>query len=232
MGTGTRITLTKKQSESATGKRLIDLIVDMCHDGRLDIDEVVELDAFLRSDTSGIAAVPFLRAITREAVADGAIDDAEAYRLKLAFVRVVPKDCRGVVSTHLEDIGLPAVDCDDVAASWIFDDATERQREYILALGGTVSPNMTKGEASKLIDHLLECRPPTGRQMMVLRFFNRLDLAKTTRDDVSLWLDRFYASDSRFERAWERFKRATNHDPYARDPSIVPVGAYKDFLEP
>ena len=79
----------------------------MCYDGRLDISEVDELHAFWH-DTSAIAAIPYLRAITREAVADRAVNDVEAYALKLAFERVVPKEARGIISTHLENIGLPA----------------------------------------------------------------------------------------------------------------------------
>ncbi|MFH1746632.1 MAG: hypothetical protein ABIG44_06255 [Planctomycetota bacterium] len=208
------------------------MILDTCHDGRLDIREVEELHIFLRRDTSTIAAVQYLRAITRECVTDGTVDDAEAYRLKVAFERVVPKAVRGVVSTHLEGIGLPAVDDDDAAPAWTRDEATARQIEYIVNLGGAVSPQMTKGDASKLIGELLERRPPSPRQTMVLRFFNRLDLAQATKDDVSLWIDEFYASDGRFERAWDRFKRATNHDPFELNPTIVPVGAFKDYLEP
>ncbi len=232
MAKGTRITLTKSEAETATGARLLDLILDMCHDGQLDFREIETLHAVLCHDTSRIAAIQYLRTITAAAVEDGAIDDMEAYRLKLAFQRVVPKQIRGIVSTHLEGIGLPANDDYDTEPAWVHDDATVRQLEYIAALGGTASPKMTKGEAAELIDQLLERRPPTGRQLMVLRFFDRLDLANATRDDVSLWLDTLYGSDGRYERAWERFKRATNHDPYGRDPKIVPVGAFREFMEP
>src|SRR4051812_45586796 len=98
MGKRTRITLTKAECESPTGKRLVDMILSMCHDGCLTIAEVDELHIFLRNDASAIAAVAYLRAITREAVADGAINDAEAYALRLAFERVVPKEARGIVS--------------------------------------------------------------------------------------------------------------------------------------
>lgn len=226
----TRITLTKSESDSATGKQLLNQIFAMCHDGQLDLIEVEELHIFLRRDTSTIAAIAFLRAITREIVADGAIDDSEAYRLKRAFERVVPKDVRGIVATHLEDIGLPANDEEEAAPAWTHHEATAKQIEYIRNLGGTVLPKMTKGQASRLIDELLERRPATPRQVMLLRFFGRTDVAQSSKDEAGEWIDIFYASDERHERAWERFKRETNHDPFELDPSVVPIGACKDYL--
>ncbi len=185
---------------------------------------------FLRGSAASIAAISFLRAITREIVADGSVDASEAYRLKEAFVRVVPKEIRGIVSTHLESIGLPAFDPDEAQPAWTRDEATAKQIAYIVNLGGTVSPSMTRGEASGLIDALLERRPPTPRQMMVLRFFDQLQLANSTKDEVSEWLDALYAQDGRYEHAWERFKRETNHDPFGTDPKVVPVGAYRKYL--
>lgn len=226
----TRITLTKTECESPTGKQLIDLIFSMCHDGRLEISEIDELHIFLSKDTSAIAAIPYLRAITREAVADGAINDAEAYALKLAFERVIPKEARGIISTHLENIGLPVTHEHEGSPAWTEDEATHRQISYIVDLGGTVTPRMTKGEASELIDRLLDRRPPTPRQRMLLRFFDRLDLLQATKDDVSLWIDQLYASDERLERAWDRFKRETKQDPHEQDASSVPVGAFKRYL--
>jgi hypothetical protein len=230
MAKGTRITLTKAECEAPTGKRLVDLIFSMCHDGHLEISEVDELHIFLRNDSSAIAAIPYLRAITREAVADGAINDAEAYALKLAFERVIPKEARGIVSTHLQSIGLPTVHQDEFAGEWTEHEATHKQIGYIVDLGGTVKPGLTKGQASQLIDQLLERRPPTPRQTMLLRFFDRLDLLHATKDDVSLWIDQLYASDELLERAWDRFKRETNHDPFGQDAGIVPVGAFKKYL--
>jgi hypothetical protein len=231
MAKRTRITLTKAECDSPTGKRLIDLIVSMCHDGCLDISEVEQLHIFLRGDASTMAAIPYLRAITREAVADGAINDAEAFALKLAFERIIPKEARGIVTTHLQNIGLPALHEYDEAQAWTEHEATHKQIAYIVDLGGTIAPRMTKGEASQLIEQLLERRPPTPRQIMLLRFFNRLDLLQATKDDVSLWLDQLYASDERLERAWDRFKRETNHDPFGQDASIVPVGVFKNYVK-
>ena len=229
MAKRTQITLTKAECESPSGKRLIDFIFSMCHDGCLEIAEVDELHIFLRTDASAIAAIPYLRAITRETVADGAINDAEAYALKLAFERIIPKEARGIVSTPLQNIGLPAVHEYDLEP-WTEDEATHRQIAYILDLGGRVTPGMSKGEASELIEQLLARRPPSPRQTMLLRFFDRLDLMQSTKDEVSLWIDQLYASDERLERAWDRFKRETNHDPFEHDATIVPVAAFKTYL--
>jgi hypothetical protein len=234
MTKGTRITLTKRESESATGKRLIETILNVCQDERIDKHEIEAMHSFLCSDGSGLAAIPFLRAICRDVLADGTIDDAELHRLKLAFSRVVPKDVRSTVSAHLERIGLPSVDDADETAipSWTLDAATERQIHYILDLGGHVAPQMTKGDASELIDQLLERRPATPRQVMLLRFFNRMDLAHACKDEVSMWIDECFVADERHERAWDRFKRATNHDPRGRDPAVVPIGAYLNYMDP
>ena len=78
MTKGTRITLTRAQAELPLGKQLIDTILSMCHDGRIDTSEIERLHRLLGRGRSSIAAIPFLRAITRDALADGSIDEAEA----------------------------------------------------------------------------------------------------------------------------------------------------------
>src|SRR5690349_2873920 len=105
--TRTRITLTKAETDLPAGRSLINMILSVCHDGELSYEEVVELHLFLVRDRSGIAAIQFLRSLTREVVGDGKVGHADGYKLKRAFERVVPKEARGVVSTHLEGIGLP-----------------------------------------------------------------------------------------------------------------------------
>lgn len=224
----TRITLTAKEAGSQVGKNLIDRTLATCHDGEITIDEVENFHIYLRTADTSVPAVPFLRAITREIVADGAIDGAEAYRLKCAFERVVPKEVRGVVSTHLEAIGLPCTPGDEPA--WMRHAATARQIEYIRDLGGLVTDGMTKGEASHLIEDLLERRPPTARQIMVIRFFDRMELTRSSKDEVSEWMDQLYFDEPRYELAWQRFKAETNHDRHCQDPSVVPIGAFRRYL--
>jgi hypothetical protein len=132
----------------------------MCHDGCLDIAEVDQLHIFLRADNSAMAALPYLRAITREAVADGAINDAEAYALKLAFERVIPKEARGIVSTHLQNIGLPAVDEYHEAPAWTEHEATHKQIEYIVNLGGQSRRGCPRARHRNALSNSWSAGPP------------------------------------------------------------------------
>lgn len=221
--------MTNREADSEIGRALTNMILDMCHDGELTIEEVEALHVFLRKSGDPFVAIPYLRAITREIVADGSVSPAEAYRLKKGMERVVQKEVRKVVSTHLESIGTPVWGDDDYEPEWTRDEATTKQIDLILNLGGKINPGLTKGEASMQIDDLLERRPPTPRQMMLLRFFDRLDLKIRTKEEVSCWIDELFIHQGEAERAWHRFKLETDHDPYERDPNTVPIGAYKRY---
>lgn len=228
---GKRITLTKSQAESPMGRQLIDMILSIVHDGRMSLDEVIGLHRVVCQDNSGIPAFEYLRARTREIIADGQVDQFEEYRLKQAFERVVPKDVRAVVSTHLEGIGLPFAEERDAAEPWRAHAATSKQIDYIIALGGTTLPDMTKGEASDLIEELLERRPPTPRQQMLIRFFLwDVQPPPVTKERVSEFTDIQFAMKPELERAWDRFKLETNHDPFCQDPLIVPIGAFSRYV--
>lgn len=223
--------MTNREAESKVGYALTNMILDMCHDGELTIEEVETLHLFLRKSGDLFAAIPYLRAITREIVADGSVSPAEAYRLKKGMERVVQKEVRKVVSTHLEAIGTPVWGDEDYEPAWTKHEATTKQIDLILNLGGQITQGLTKGEASKQIDFLLERRPPTPRQTMLLRFFDRVDLARHTKEHVSLWIDELFIRQPEMERAWHRFKVETNHDPYERDANTVPVGAFRQYLK-
>lgn len=230
--------MTNAEADSDRGKKLLNLIFDVCHDGALQIDEVARLHAFLVEPPVSFAAIGYLRAITRQIVADDRIDDLEAYELKQAFARITPKNMRDVILTHLESIGLPLsgdrfsekTRRDD--GGWRTHPATRAQVEYIANLGGKTAGGITKGEASELIEQLLEHRPPTPRQQMILRFFDRLDLSRTSKSEVSVWIDAMFADETSQEcKAWERFKRDTNHDPHDLDIEVVPIGAYLKYKQ-
>jgi hypothetical protein len=66
---------------------------------------------------------------------------------------------------------------------------------------------------------------------MVLRFWNRLDLAESSKWDVSQWLNHFYEEDPRRQQAWETFKKEIGDDGSQDDPSLVPLGAGEAYLE-
>lgn len=226
---GRRITLTKTQADSPVGRELISRILDICHDGEITEAEINELHLFLVKNDPGITAFAYLRAITRGMVADGVVDSLEIYSLKKAFIRTVTKDIRGVVQTHLEAIGTPPKPPKRHAPAWTRHAASAAQIEYIAGLGGEFVPGMTKGEASELIDSLLERRPPTPRQKMLIRFFDRLELLDKTKSDVSEWIDQLYWNDRANEDAWERFKADTGLDWTEQDASVVPIGAFRKY---
>ena len=117
--------------------------------------------------------------------------------------------------------------------------ATERQMEYIRSLGGNPRPGLSRAEAEELIPQLqtkqyqtlAQQQPPTQRQMMVLRFWNRTDLAQASKWEVEQWLTKFYDEDTRRRKAWELFKAKAGDDGSQHDPSFVPLGAGENYLK-
>jgi hypothetical protein len=108
---------------------------------------------------------------------------------------------------------------------------TPKQLEFIHELGGTCAENVTKWQASEIIDQLLAARP-TVRQRMVLRFWNRLDLSTAGVEGVSAWMDRWYEDDPRRLEAWELWKRESGDDGGRSLASVdsVPLGAGQEYL--
>ena len=240
MAKSVRVTMTAKQCASAYGTRLINLILSMSHDGELTIDEVRVLHNLLINGPETMAAVVFLRELTGTILLDGKLSELEAYQLRRAMERVVPKDTRMRLTELLSRIGLPTTNDDEDEDSegsgrrpaWHDDPITARQAAYIQDLGGVPDERMTKGQASILIDALLISRPPSPRQQMVLRFFDRLDLMSKTKEEVSVWMDKLYASNPACERAWDKFKIHIGDDRTIRDPSVVPIGEFRKYMRP
>jgi hypothetical protein len=116
--------------------------------------------------------------------------------------------------------------------------ATEKQLEYIRSLGGNPRLGLSRAEAQELIPQLqtkqyqtsAQQQPPTQRQMMVLRFWNRTDLAQTSKWEVEQWLTKFYDEDSRRRKAWELFKAEAGDDGSQHDPLFAPLGAGENYL--
>lgn len=75
--------------------------------------------------------------------------------------------------------------------------------------------------------------------MMVLRFWNRMDLAERDREEVSEWLDDWHESSWMNEPslrrlcAWELFK--IDHPEFGSDgegaPDAVPLGVGEEYLK-
>ena len=116
--------------------------------------------------------------------------------------------------------------------------ATEKQIQYIRDLGGNPPMGLSRADASALIEQLQANRhesfareePPSPRQIMVLRFWNRMDLAQSSKWEVEQWQNQFYAEDPRRKAAWEAFKLENGDDGSQHDPSCVPIGVGESYL--
>jgi hypothetical protein len=116
--------------------------------------------------------------------------------------------------------------------------ATEKQIHFIRELGENPPTGLTKSAASSLIEELLakqrelQARQelPTPRQIMVLRFWNKMDLAQSSKWEVEQWLTQFYDEDPHRRAAWETFKLENGDDGSQRDPSWVMLGAGERYL--
>jgi hypothetical protein len=226
MSTSKRITLTKAQLASDFGQRLVAELTRISEDGCFTLEEIRNLHDLLAEGSPELPSVPFLRGLTTTVLLDGQLDDYEAYELRLAIERVLPKTLREQIGGKLKGIQRPIEDEIEVTE----EPATERQLEYIRILGGTVPPGLGKWEASDLINELKQRAPVSPRQMMVLRFWNRLGLASQGRQAVSEWMDRHYTENSDRLEAWELFKAEHGDDGTQRDPSWVPIGVGERYL--
>lgn len=226
-----RVTLTKTEAASEYGQRLLLQIMTMSHDGELTIHEVRALYELVVTGPAHMNAVPFLRTLLHTALLDDNLDDMEAYSIRRALERVVPKALRMQLSELLSRIGLPSADDDDeLQPAWHEDPMTARQANFIRKLGGEVVSGMTKGEASRLIDRLLESRPSSPRQQMIVRFLGFPELALRSKDEIGEFLDDVFLKFPELEDAWLRYKREVGDDGSMNDPSLVPIGAVKDYL--
>lgn len=105
--------------------------------------------------------------------------------------------------------------------------ATEAQIHYLVALGQNVNSSISKRDASNLIDQCLSGKSSvSNRQMMVLRFFGRVDIADKGKEAVSIWLDEWYQEDPSRKAAWDQWKERCGDTGLQSDPERVPINAY------
>lgn len=221
-----RVTLTKAELNSDEGQGLVDLINKIGEDSTITIDEVSELLSAVSDPGpySSMAGSSYLREVIHQIIEDGKIDRFEQERLRLAMARVLPKQIREEF-----EISFPA----DIKANaghrppWHNDPATERQLSFMLSLEIAFHPSITKGEASELISETLDKQNASAseRQVMVLRFWDRLDLASHTKQEICDWMDAWYAEDPMRKSAWEEWKAQ------AIDDRDVPIGSGPIWLE-
>lgn len=116
--------------------------------------------------------------------------------------------------------------------------ATEKQIHFIRELGENPPKGLSKSAASSLIEELLakqhesqaRQQSPSPRQIMIVRFWNRMDLEQSSKWEIEQWLSQFYDEDPRRKAAWELFKIESDDDGSQHDPSSVPVGAGESYL--
>jgi hypothetical protein len=92
---GTRVTLSNAHRDTAEGKELIALLLDLAEDGMVSREEMERLRAWLEVDRGiDFPACGFLFEIVEQISADGEITEEELDRLALGIERVLPKDVR------------------------------------------------------------------------------------------------------------------------------------------
>jgi hypothetical protein len=219
-----RITMTNSQANSEYGRGLIESLKLICHDEVIGLDEIQILHGLLSGGPKDLPAVPFLRRLTTSILLDGDVKGYEAYELRLAIKRVLPK----VTGERL----IPApgknpepIDEDDASEDPVEEPATERQLTYIRELGGIPTPGLGQWAASDLIHQLKGDRGATNRQKMVLRFWGREDLMTQSSAAISAWLDEFYGGNPLRSAAWHLYKVESGGDERQKDPNGVPVAA-------
>lgn len=226
-----RICLTKAELETDAGKALVNLIQTIAKDGFVILDEVRVLKQFLNEPgVADLNAGPFLRELLERILDDLFIDDNEALELKQALLRIVPADVRESLKftvqsqEPLDDPEGGEEQADDLDA------ATPQQIKYIKDLGGSVPRNLNTWDASELIGQLLKMTPPSPRQMMVARFWDRMDMATKSKPEVSHWMDQMLSDDPDRRKAWELFKRDVGDVGQMREPMAVPLGIGQKYL--
>jgi hypothetical protein len=243
-----RLSLTKSQLREESGAALLDLLKDITSDGRLDRAETQRLAHWIAANRANeIPAVRHLARTVDRILADGILTADERLELHLGIEKILPVTERSIARVAREKAeqglsgprilkkDLAGMKCSELAEvpnprDWRTGPITERQLDYIEALGGSINPKATKGEASDLIESLLATRPPTNRQQMVMRFWNRSQQAGEGPAEISQWQERFYLEDPDRKSAWELFKEEFCDDGRQGNPSRVPVGVGPQYL--
>lgn len=251
-----RITLTKAHIASEHGKRLIQLILEIGLDGELSENELTKLGFWLQTAPSEIPAIRHLRELIVEAQIDGVISADERKILHKQIERALPPTERErlVIARkafeekrraeqqaqakrekeereRLREEESATRDKEREERFREYNKATEAQRRYVKGLGGSLSENATKSEASEVIERLLHSNGSiTPRQQMVLRFWDVRVESAWGKSQVSVWMDEWYDKDPDHQLAWELFKEESGDAGLSRDPQRVPIGIGHTYL--
>jgi hypothetical protein len=230
-----RVSLTSKQLSNQLGKQLLHLLCTVTQDGELSLGEIEQLRSMLKATEADIdvPAIPWLRELIEACLADGKVTREERLELLMAFERVLPMEERILAKSRRRNASAHDEAAPEARSSrWEDDPASDRQIAYLGALGIDVEEGLTKGRASELITACVDQGSTTvsNRQMMVLRFWDRVDIAKGGRGAVSDWMDSWYAQDPRHLDAWTKWKIDNGDQGKQDDPAKVPIGAGYQIL--
>ena len=229
------VALTEDQLKEGNAKALLALLESISADGRLTDAEILQLDTWLKqSREEKIPAFTYLRGKIEGVLADRIIIEDERRSIVAAILRVMPQESSARARARFNE----ASDLDREARSFELksqhetEPVTEEQKRCLRALGREAPENCTRAEALELIDKAMGAgQPPTNRQMMVLRFWNRLDLAPKGRMGVAEWLDAWYAEDPDRLTAWTIWKEEHNEVGRQDPPDRVPLDVGAAYLD-
>lgn len=233
-GMAPRVSLTKAQLATEAGTSLLHLLTGFTSDGELSLGEIDNLKSWLTAnkDATSLPAAAWLAELVETILQDGRVTPDERLELLLGIEKVLPKNERLLAQDRRKDAEAAVVAKEPVnRAIPVRDRATERQLAYLRILGIDITPDLTKDAASSLIDEFKDrYGDTTRRQLMVCRFWNRMDVAEGGKASVSSWMDGWYIKDPRRRDAWELWKR--EHPEMNRNELFaeVPLGIGEQYL--
>jgi len=212
----TRVTLTVGQLKHAKVEEFAHLLISIASDGVITYEEVQALAEWLNENkTLEPPAIRFMFDLLVNICNDGELSSEDICDIQLAIERVLPKTFREKIKEKRKEV-------------YYNGPASSEQIELIERLTKKPATLMSRREASEFIERSFN--QPSNRQLMLLRFWNRMDLADKTRSEVSEWIDEFTQDNQERWEAWSLFKDEIEDDGGQNDPSIVPIGAGERYL--
>jgi hypothetical protein len=216
--TGTRVTLTRAQLQTPAIEEFVVLLVNIASDGVLEYEELHKLTEWLNGHVHlDVPAVKFMVNLMLRVCADEKVTEEEIFEIQLGIERVLPKEYRAKIAETRKKV-------------YYDQPASANQLDYLESLTHQRPVGLSRRDASEMIDALVDDPPASNRQVMFLRFWNRMDLAIKSRREISAWMDSFIEADYARWLAWDLFKEECGDDGSQRDPSFVPIGAGDKYL--
>jgi len=213
-----RVTLTKAQMQSADVQEFGTLLVNIAADGVLGYEELQTLTEWLNTHKDlDVPAIKFMFDLLLRICEDGRITEEEIFDIQLAIERILPKEFRTKITDTRKTV-------------YYQQPASTNQLDLLQQLTGDRPVDLTRSQASERIENHFANPPASNRQVMFLRFWNRMDLSNLSRRDIAEWMDAFINDDKMRWQAWDLYKDESGDDGEQNDPSTVPLGAYTKYL--